>query len=349
MKEIINSSYYLLIPVFFLVIFLVSWFTEKRRLLNGLLFNLFLVSFLVGLTGFGFSANLTPIIVLIGVIGLFLMGLVLFGLYALIFFLFWNAKQVISKEGHSLPNLLTLILACALTLFVAITFFSGDYPKWVQWILNYITGIAIYVLFTFANFLTVTLLYQFNKPRLNQDFIIVLGAGLINGRRVTPLLAKRIDKALQFYERQKAKTGTPPKIIMSGGKGDDEHLSEAEAMGNYAFENGLAPADLLLENQSRDTTQNMAFSKKIIDSFHLEKPHTIFTSNNFHIFRASIDARHAGLKADGIGAKTTFYYLPNAYLREFAAMIEMNKKRHFIGIGIVTLFYGLAALINLLS
>lgn len=348
MEDIINSSYFLLLPLLFLVIFLISWFIEKRRLLNGLLFNLFLISLLAGLTGFGLSAHLTPVTVFVGFIGLLLILFVMFGIYALIFFLFWNARQVIHREGHSLANLLTLILACALTAFMLITFFSGSYPEWAKWTLNWLTILGVYVLMTFANFLTVTLLYQFNKPKLNQDFIIVLGAGLLDGKRVSRLLANRIDKALTFYQRQKSQT-TAPKIIMSGGKGDDEHLSEAEAMGTYAVENGLDPADLLLEDQSRDTTQNMLFSKKIIDRAELVHPKVIFTSNNFHIFRASLDALHAGLKADGLGAKTAFYYLPNAYLREFAAILVMNKRRHLISVAVITLFYLLMFFVNMLS
>ncbi len=52
----------------------------------------------------------------------------------------------------------------------------------------------------------------------------------------------------------------------------------------------------------------------------------IFTSNNYHIFRAGLYAKQAGLKADGIGAKTAFYYLPNAFLREYIAILVLHKK-----------------------
>lgn len=61
----------------------------------------------------------------------------------------------------------------------------------------------------------------------------------------------------------------------------------------------------------------------------------IFTSNNYHIFRAGIYAHQAGLKADGIGAKTALYYLPNAFLREYIAIVALHKKRHFIICGLI--------------
>jgi uncharacterized SAM-binding protein YcdF (DUF218 family) len=64
------------------------------------------------------------------------------------------------------------------------------------------------------------------------------------------------------------------------------------------------------------------FSKEIMER---EKPsgyHAIFTSNNYHIFRAGMYAEDVGLKIDGIGSKTARYYLPNAFLREFIARLR---------------------------
>lgn len=82
--------------------------------------------------------------------------------------------------------------------------------------------ILIYLFIVFYNFLTVSFLYQFNRPRYNQDFIVVLGAGLINGETVSPLLAKRINKAIAFYRAQSRATLNPPILLMSGGQGADE-------------------------------------------------------------------------------------------------------------------------------
>ena len=77
-------------------------------------------------------------------------------------------------------------------------------------------------IYRILNFLTVSFLYQFNRPRYNQDFIVVLGAGLINGETVSPLLAKRINKAIAFYRAQSRATLNPPILLMSGGQGADE-------------------------------------------------------------------------------------------------------------------------------
>jgi uncharacterized SAM-binding protein YcdF (DUF218 family) len=54
--------------------------------------------------------------------------------------------------------------------------------------------------------------------------------GLIGGKKVTPLLAKRIDRAIQFYREQSEKTLSPPQLLMSGGQGPDEKIPESQAM-----------------------------------------------------------------------------------------------------------------------
>ncbi len=73
----------------------------------------------------------------------------------------------------------------------------------------------------------------------------------------------------------------------------------------------------------------MLFSKEIMDSLKPEgKYNSIFTTNNFHLFRAGIYARQAGLNSQGIGSKTAFYYWPNAMIREYVAIVVMGRKRH---------------------
>ncbi|MBC8863025.1 YdcF family protein, partial [Escherichia coli] len=73
-------------------------------------------------------------------------------------------------------------------------------------------------------------------------------------------------------------------------------------------------------NKSVNTLQNMQFSKKKMDAI-MPEYNSLFSTNNFHLFRASLYARKAGLKSQGIGAKTALYYMPNALIREFIATI----------------------------
>lgn len=345
--EIQNKTFYILIPLFFFLLFSYFYFKEKCRLRNGWLLNLALVSFM------GYVALVTATegsLIGAGILGLLavlFLVTVLFGIYAAIIFLIGNSFIVLRHESRRLPNLLTLILGLSIIALITLqTFGPRLLPDWSVILLSAPTTIAIYFFIVFWNFLSISLLYQFNQPKYNQDYVIVLGAGLTGGKKVTPLLAKRIDRAIQFYRKQSEETLSPPQLLMSGGQGPDEKVPEAQAMREYALEQGIPDEDIIMEAQSTNTLENMKFSKEIMER---EKPggyHAIFTSNNYHIFRAGMYAEDVGLKIDGIGSKTARYYLPNAFLREFIAVALMNKRLHLIICGLITFGFAAIAVIN---
>lgn len=341
-----NRSFYLIVPLLFFLLFCLLYFRNKTRLINGLVFNFFLVSLIIYWSVLFFLEQSIILGGILGILVILLFAALIFGVYGLIIFLIWNSVQVMRHESRSLANLLTLILAVGLILLLIVNGIGPQlFPNWLIALLYLPSVILIYFAFVFWNFLSVSILYQFNAPKLEQDFIIVLGAGLLNGERVTPLLAKRIDRAINFYQLQKQVTQRAPKFVMSGGQGPDEKISEAAAMRNYAVEKGIPETDILLEANSTTTYENMKFSREIIEK---ETPdyRAIFSSNNYHIFRAGIFAHQVDLKADGIGAKTAFYYLPNAFLREFAAVILLQKKFHLTISIVLTFFVLLTAVLQ---
>lgn len=346
--EIFYSTFYFLIPLVFFSIFAFSYFTEKRKLLNGVLFNFFLISFGGYLVTLLLETQNIFIGGLFAIIAIPVLLILLFGVYILIVFLFWNGLLVLKRESRSLANLLTLLLAIFLTLYTIFQiFFIQYFPQWFNVLFTAVPLILFYLFVVFYNFITVSFLYQFNRPRYNQNYIIVLGAGLLNGETVSPLLAKRIDKAIAFYWAQSKATLNPPILLMSGGQGSDEKVPEAIAMKQYALAKGIPERYILVEANSKTTLENMRFSKKLMDQQTGGPYRAIFTSNNYHIFRAGLYAKQAGLKADGIGAKTAFYYLPNAFLREYIAILVLHKKGHLIVGGLIVLFTVLFAALSI--
>lgn len=336
--EIQARTFFLTIPVGFYLLFHFFYFRDKARLRNGWLFNLFLVSVFAYLGILSLSSVSLITIGILVVLGILAILVLAFGIYALIIFLLWNSYLVFKRESHSLANLLTLILALGVIIATVIRRFGPQLvPNWSLPLLMIPTFILFYLFVVFWNFLSISLIYQLNDPKPDQDYVIVLGAGLIQGERVSPLLAKRIDRAIAFYHKQSRKTLSPPQLLMSGGQGPDEKIPEAVAMKNYALDQGIPDEEILIETHSTTTLENMRFSKDIMER---EKPQgyrAIFASNNYHIFRAGMYAKQVGLKADGIGAKTAKYYLPNAFLREFAALLVMNKRIHIIISILITL------------
>lgn len=339
-REIQHGTFYLLVPCAFLLLFAVNYWRHKTLLVNGFLFNLFLLVF-SGYLVYSFIQT-KDWLVLFLLASLSMIGLLVlfFGSWSLILLLYWNARIMLRREGHALGNLLILFLAIFLT-FISIYhyYFMPFLPDWFAVLSTILPFALFYFSFMFLNFLTISFIYQFNQPKYQQDFIIVLGAGLLNGERVTPLLAQRIDRALTFYNQQKEKRGWAPKIIFSGGQGPDEKISEALAMKKYALDLGYPAEDLLLEDRSTTTFENMKFSKEMIEKEKATGAKVIFSSNNYHIFRGGVYARKNQLKADGIGSKTALYYLPTAFLREFIAMIALHRKGHFLFLGISSLFF----------
>ena len=104
-----------------------------------------------------------------------------------------------------------------------------------------------------------------HKVEYDKDYVIVLGCGLNKDGTPTPLLRGRVDKALDFYHKQKNSSGKDLVFITSGGQGDDEVISESESMKRYLMEKGIAEDKIIKEDKSRNTYENMMFSKKKID------------------------------------------------------------------------------------
>lgn len=334
-----------------LFIFLLFYLTDPRRLINGFLFNVFFCSFLIfcGYVGFSTDIMIFKLIALIPTM-IFLLFISVFGLAALAIGLFLNGRVLMKKESRRLANSLTFILGIFLLLIIIFRLVNLKHflPDFTAPLYSSAYLLMIYFFLHVTNFLTAYFLYQFNRPKYNQDFIIVLGSGLINDE-VPPLLASRINKAIDFYWKQAA-VAFPPIIIFSGGQGADENLPEAEAMQKYAVEKGIPIEHTLTETCSVNTFQNMLYSKQIMDSMKEGNYNSIFTTNNFHLFRASLYAKKAGLKSQGIGSKTVFYYWLNAMIREYIAIVAMHRKRHIVVAGIILgffiLFYLLSVIIS---
>ncbi|CYY48789.1 YdcF family protein [Streptococcus suis] len=258
------------------------------------------------------------------------------GPFVLLFTLYLNGFQILKREGVRFHNFLSMGLAVALTFYLfiapfvvqslsAISFFNMVFV-YVGFFVSY--AIIISMLYTMSSFVN---LVNFFPGKL--DYVVVLGAGLI-GDKVTPLLASRIEKGIAIYR----------KLIMSGGQGPDELIAEGQAMANYALEKGVPAEDILIENQSTNTEENLKFS------YALMKPGSRFAlvTNYYHVFRALLLARQLRIKCIGYGAKTKFYFSLNAFIREFVGYVVMSRKAHLVFLSIVSALYLIGVIISLM-
>ncbi len=329
-----------------------SFAIEPRRLVNGLLINLAIATDLTAAAALILASEIPWLIVPSAIIFIIVVLIIMLFFAFHLVWLIWNAIVVWRRERHTLGNMLTLLLA---VLLIAIdlfgTFGAKFLPNFVyESISLLIFLISGYVALTLMNFLTALVVYNLRRPLHAQDFLIILGAGLIGGERVSRLLGARIDVAIKYYQKQQSRGRKLPRLIFSGGQGPDEKISEAAAMRHYAVEHGIPESATLLEDRSRTTLENMRFSAAIINKVTDGAPYRAqFCTNNYHLFRAGLFARQAGIRANGLGAHTAFYYLPNATIREYAAILVLNKKRHLITLGLLCLLPVITFIVGLIG
>lgn len=167
------------------------------------------------------------------------------------------------------------------------------------------------------------------------DYIIILGSG-VRSEEVPPLLKSRLDKGIEYYQKNPT-----AKFVVSGGQGTDEPVSEAFAMRKYLHSQNIPNHQILFEDKSTTTYENMLFSKRIINEDWSDKempPSIIFSTNNYHVLRGSLYAQRVKLKAQGVGAPTALYFLPTALIREYIALLLHRKIILFSVLGGVLLF-----------
>ena len=183
-------------------------------------------------------------------------------------------------------------------------------------------------------------------PEVEPDYILVLGCQFRKDGTLPPLLRGRVDRALDFWRRQKETTGREAVLIPSGGQGSDEIMSEAEAMRRYLLEQGVPDSVILPENRSRNTFENMAFSRELIRK-NKQSDQVIYATTNYHVFRSGIWASRAGLRAEGIGSKTRWWYWPNAFMRECAGLMKNRIwEESFLLIALNVFFILLSMVLN---
>ena len=312
----------------------VGFARERRRLSNVVFFVIGAVLTLLGIilvTDDGAGAQLWVVVVLSAAVLAPSIGYPL-----LTIFLVVNGVMMVRRERRSLGNLLSLLLGIVLIVLPVgvevISHFSPDGAVWrivVSHVIVYIFGVALYIAFFFFVFLVAAIAYRKIPTDVTADYVIVLGSALI-GRMVPPLLAARLDKGIEVANAQRP----PATLIPSGGKGIDEEIAEAEGMSVYLEEHGIPQARIIQEDRARTTRENLLLSQKLLPT--PETPVLVVT-NNYHVFRAALLTRELGVNATVVGAKTARYYVPSAFLREFAAVMKEYLRLNVIVMGAWTL------------
>lgn len=150
----------------------------------------------------------------------------------------------------------------------------------------------------------------------NIDQLIVLGAGLWNGDQLSPSLRYRMETTLAILNSNEDLS-----VIVSGGQGSDESISEAKAMGQFLINNEISKNRIIYESKSTSTLENIYYSKEIILTKNKKLPSIGIISSDFHLFRAMMIAKKLEFEAYPISSPVPNSLKFTYRIREFPAII----------------------------
>lgn len=155
--------------------------------------------------------------------------------------------------------------------------------------------------------------YDREKP----DYLMILGAGL-RGDKISTTLLYRLEKAIEFNKQY-----PDVKIIVSGGQGEGEYITEALAMKNYLISHGIDESLIISEDKSTNTYENFLYTKNLLDKeVGLESYTITVISNDFHMYRAKYLGEKVGFKCLGYPAKSHISSTVIFHVREFVGVIK---------------------------
>ena len=170
-------------------------------------------------------------------------------------------------------------------------------------------------------------IYSFGNTRsdASADAAIVLGAAVWSSG-VSPVFRERINHGIDLYRNGKVR-----KLIFTGGQGNPGEPTESSAARDYALQNGVPLQDILIEQKSHTTYENILYAKQVADSNGIKK--VLIVSDPLHMKRAVLMAQDVGLTAEpsptpstryqglksqlGLLAHETYYYIGYLIRRSF--------------------------------
>lgn len=163
--------------------------------------------------------------------------------------------------------------------------------------------------------------YSFEKNTDDTDYMVILGAGL-RGETMTMTLRNRMEDSYNYLENNI----NCEYVVVSGGMGPGESISEAEAMERYLLSKGIDKKRIIKEEKSTSTYENLLFSKALIEEHsrkNIDEVDVKLSTSNFHSLRTLLLAKDIGYKnITSYGCCIHPIFIPTYYIREFFALVK---------------------------
>lgn len=129
------------------------------------------------------------------------------------------------------------------------------------------------------------------------------------------------------------KTGHINNVIVAAGNGyiTKNNFREALFIKQRLVELGIPAEKIFTDTSSRNTLENARFSKKIIDSFHIQGPYLLISSA-MHLPRAQLVFKKAGVNSDLYPCDFVSKEISNNFLEDYIlpSALAMNHWDNFI-------------------
>lgn len=215
--------------------------------------------------------------------------------------------------GSSINNILGFTLGM---FFLILSWIYDVVASWLR------TAINVFLILIVA-FVTMLLGLMYrdgsnNTASFDEDILIILGSG-IRGEELTPMLKSRLDTALEYLDENPYAV-----VIVSGGQGYGEDIPEATAMKRYLVSKGIDSGQIVEEEFSRNTYENLLNAKEIIDG---KGYSVVIVTTDFHMYRTLKIAEKCGIEAKSYNAPLNWYLRPGSTLREIVSILKFWLKK----------------------
>nr|WP_024614284.1 YdcF family protein [Clostridium sp. Ade.TY] len=237
----------------------------------------------------------------------------LLGILCLIYYAFVNIRF-----GYTTFSEFYLILGLILIIYYISSRKIKEYfllnKLWNIMKIVFFIGMAVFILIEGA-------IIMYPKKNIdNSDYVVILGAGL-RGDSITATLRDRLNATIDYVN----KSNFDGKIVVSGGQGPGESITEAEAMKKYLISNGIKN-DIIMEDKATNTFENFKFSKEKIKNItgnSIDNYKVKVITTDFHVLRSSILAKRNNYdNVTFYSSNTKWYLVPTLYAREFFAFFK---------------------------
>ena len=218
--------------------------------------------------------------------------------------------------GYSFTALVCAILIGILLFYNICYLTRRKYPKLTRVVKRVFTILLVLGLLVVGITEGFVIHASFGDTEETVEYVVVLGAKVRHDGPSVSLM-DRIRATAAYME-------THPEVIaiVSGGKGPDEPMTEAQCMYEQLLKLGIAPEQIWLEDQATSTWENLQFSLNLIEEKTGQRPEKIgLLSSEYHLCRAKLFAKACGVEAAGIPAHTSrISQMINHFMREVAGI-----------------------------